>query len=183
MGCAGLTGRRGSRQVGKQAGPQGRGWLGGLGLTPGPSCTGWSSCSRRRGLGSPWGGPPGLLPRGSCSLSLTPHPHPTPAPSLTPLHPCTLPDPAPPLRPLTREVPLPGALHRVHQQQPHRGHQDHRQRLRPRGKSSRALVGALGGVGLSPRRSRAKNHRSSKGWWPAYGLQAWTRQLYPLSGS
>ena len=39
------------------------------------------------------------------------------------------------------------------------------------------------GVGLGPRRSRAKSHGSSKGWWPACGLQAWTRQLYPLSGS
>ena len=98
----------------------------------------------------PWGCPP---PRPAATGFLlpfsdpTPPPYPNPAPSLTPPRPCALLDPAPPLCPLTREVPLPGALHRVHQQQPHRGHQDHRQRLCPRGGSSQALVGGHPGGG------------------------------------
>ena len=132
----------------------------GLGLTlPGAVPQGAEFPLSEEGLGQPLG---------VSAPSLTPHPHSTPS-----LYPC----PA-----LPREVPLPGALQRVHQQQPHRRHQDHRQRLRPRGGSSQALMGTPAG-GLGPWRSRAKSHQGIQGWQPACGLQAWARQLCLLSGS
>ena len=93
-GCGGVCGADWSK--GQQAGGE-TGW------SPGQRVAGWAGADARavlhgvefllseEGPGQPLGRPPpGLLPRGSCSLSLTPHPHPTPAPSLTLPRPCAL---------------------------------------------------------------------------------------------